>query len=144
MILWTTTYRILSLCWEIDLRSKLWASSICLRKTNFEEEDVEPRSNFRINLRRGERSWSGNLVPTVKPRHNLPRSRSRSNLNFSNISKKIPTFLHHIHNVETLYDRSQKPQGWWGVTVWEEIGVWRIYHEQLGNDIDNGLVHVNY
>lgn len=76
----------------------------CLRKTNLEEEDVEPRSNFRINFRRGERSWSGNLAPNVRPRPNLPRSRSRSNLDFSNISKKIPTFVHRIHNVETLYD----------------------------------------
>ncbi|KAL1531225.1 hypothetical protein AAHA92_33927 [Salvia divinorum] len=57
----------------------------CLRKRNTGKEDGEARE-------RGEISWSA-----AKP--NFERSRSRSNLEFS---KKIPSFMHRIHNVESV------------------------------------------
>ncbi|GER34672.1 chemotaxis response regulator protein-glutamatemethylesterase 3 [Striga asiatica] len=78
----------------------------CLRLTKDGEENVgldevqdKRRPNFRMYLRKVERSWSGNLRPDFKP--NFRKMRSRSNLGIPARFKKKspPNSLHRIHNI---------------------------------------------
>ncbi|KAI3469149.1 hypothetical protein Pfo_025812 [Paulownia fortunei] len=75
----------------------------CLRMIGSEEDVLDEvqdkkKANFKMCLRRMERSWSGDLAPNFKPKPNFRKMRSRSNLGPTNKSKKTPPPLHRIHN----------------------------------------------
>ncbi|KAK4420308.1 hypothetical protein Salat_1981000 [Sesamum alatum] len=96
----------------------------CLRKIDSEENlkrgrlaDVQDnmKHNFKIYLRKVERSWSGNLggpkttTTSKPPQPNFRKMRSRSNLGTNKFMRKTSPALHRVHSTSQAASYESAP-----------------------------------